>query len=152
MEGSYGSIGPGGLGMPTGGISELGGGLGNGSSLPGLSSLGGGALEGPGGSFGEQGSTVLVRDLPDGFSQVDLQTAFAQFGKIVFCDVGEGNSGRVGFESRGDANNAVATMNGIPCGAKTLHVSVRAPRPAALRDDANPLPRTAPPHAPATLP
>ena len=40
MEGSYGSIGPGGLGMPTGGISELGGGLGNGSSLPGLSSLG----------------------------------------------------------------------------------------------------------------
>merc|ERR1719310_1765594 len=118
--------------MPTGGISELGGvsmgaggGLGNGSALPGLSSLGGnGTME---------LNVVLVRDLPDHFTTQELTTAFAQFGKIVFCELGEGNSGRVGYESPRDASQAMATMNGLPVGEKRLSVSVV---PARWREEA----------------
>merc|ERR1719460_1315008 len=110
--------------MPTGGISEMGvpmpagSGLGNGAALPGLSSLGGNSIELNG------GNVVLVRDLPDHFTSQELTTAFVQFGKITFVELGEGNSGRVGYESPRDAQQAVATMNGLPVGEKMLHVSV----------------------------
>ena len=67
---------------------------------------------------------VLVRDLPEHFTSQELSTAFAQFGKVLFCELGEGNSGRVGYESPRDASNAVATMNGLPVGEKKLLVSL----------------------------
>jgi hypothetical protein len=112
----------GGLGMPTGGVSELShvpmqgsSGLGNPSALPGLSSLSGNS---------DGGGVVLVRDLPEHFTAQELSTAFAQFGKVLFCELGEGNSGRVGYESPRDASNAVATMNGLPVGENKLLVQL----------------------------
>eukprot|EP00908_Phaeocystis_cordata_P026255 Transcript_8722.p1 GENE.Transcript_8722~~Transcript_8722.p1 ORF type:complete len:346 (-),score=14.97 Transcript_8722:142-1179(-) len=126
--GVLGGGGLGGLGMPTGGVSELGGvpmqgssALGNAPALAGLSLLSGNSMDLNGAAGG---GVVLVHDLPDHFTSQELSTAFAQFGKVSFCELGEGNSGRVGYESSRDANNAVATMDGLPVGEKKLLVSL----------------------------
>lgn len=67
--------------------------------------------------------TILVQELPSNFSNQDLQSAFAQFGPMTFCEMKEGtNSGRVGFESAVSAVNAIRTMNGLAVGEKKLHV------------------------------
>lgn len=112
----------GGLGRFSSGISEMNGltiQSNSGSALPGLS-----ALAGNGTQFYDAAgaNVVLVHDLPDQFTSQELLTAFAQFGKVVFCDLGDDHSGRVDYGSSRDANKAVATMNGLPVGEKKLNV------------------------------
>lgn len=117
-----GGNGVGGLGRFSSGISEMNGltiQSNSGSALPGLS-----ALAGNGTQFYDAAgaNVVLVHDLPDQFTSQELLTAFAQFGKVVFCDLGDDHSGRVDYGSSRDANKAVATMNGLPVGEKKLNV------------------------------